>query len=107
MGWESRGNGRYYYRKVRYGDRVVSEYVGTGEPAEKALELAQEARAQAKRSRQDDQRTIQQADEADAELATLTDRLSRQIVEALERAGFHRHNGQWRRRRNARAQHGH
>ena len=30
MGWEKRGNGLYYYRKKRMGQRVVSEYMGTG-----------------------------------------------------------------------------
>ena len=30
MGWETRGNGTYYYRKVRRGGRVCSEYVGRG-----------------------------------------------------------------------------
>lgn len=34
MGWETRSGHRYYYRKRRDGDRVVSEYVGTGELAE-------------------------------------------------------------------------
>lgn len=30
MGLEWRGNGSYYHRKVRRGDRVASEYVGGG-----------------------------------------------------------------------------
>ena len=39
MGWETRGNGKYYYRKRRIGDKVVSEYVGTGPGAELIAEL--------------------------------------------------------------------
>ncbi|MFN2514559.1 MAG: hypothetical protein ABR568_24515, partial [Pyrinomonadaceae bacterium] len=34
MGWEQRGNNRYYYRKEREGPRVKSVYVGRGEIAQ-------------------------------------------------------------------------
>ena len=30
MGWETRGNNTYYYRKRRVGPSVVSEYAGSG-----------------------------------------------------------------------------
>lgn len=30
MAWEMRGRGFYYYRKHRIGNRVFSEYIGTG-----------------------------------------------------------------------------
>ena len=33
MGWEERGNNIYYYRKVRDGETVRSEYVGSGQLA--------------------------------------------------------------------------
>ncbi len=33
MGWERRGSSQYYYRKIRRGRCVVSEYVGSGELA--------------------------------------------------------------------------
>jgi len=39
MGWEERGNGIYYYRKIRDGDTVRSEYVGNGPLARIASEL--------------------------------------------------------------------
>ncbi|MBX7253223.1 MAG: hypothetical protein K1X50_14675 [Candidatus Promineofilum sp.] len=51
MGWETRGNGTYYYRKARDGGRVVSEYIGAGMLAEAYAELDAEARAAAASSR--------------------------------------------------------
>jgi predicted negative regulator of RcsB-dependent stress response len=33
MGWEQRGNNRYFYRKERDGSQVKSVYVGRGEIA--------------------------------------------------------------------------
>ena len=36
MGWEKRGNNKYYYRKKREGKRVISIYFGKGEKAKKA-----------------------------------------------------------------------
>jgi hypothetical protein len=39
MGWEQRGNNRYYYRKVRDGSRVKSVHVGRGEIAYMVAQL--------------------------------------------------------------------
>ncbi|MHC4093345.1 MAG: hypothetical protein ACYSVY_24255 [Planctomycetota bacterium] len=103
MGWETRRNGRYFYRKRRYGRRVVSEYVGTGPIAEIVADLAEADREEARHRREEERRAIQQAEAADAELVQLCELLRQRTFAALERAGFHRHKGQWRRRRHARA----
>ncbi|NIM51380.1 MAG: hypothetical protein GTO22_19375, partial [Gemmatimonadales bacterium] len=56
MSWQQRGNRRYYYRKRRHGDRVISEYVGAGELAETAAaldDLEREIRRAQRRRRQE------------------------------------------------------
>ena len=41
MGWEQRGNHRYYYRKERQGSSVHSVYIGKGPLAESIAHLDQ------------------------------------------------------------------
>lgn len=80
MGWETRGNSRYYYRKRKVAGRVVSEYVGTGLHA--ARVVAQEAAAR------------------EAELDAFYDLTDALVGAALLNAGYHRHHrGEWRKQR--------
>jgi hypothetical protein len=44
MGWELRSGKRYFYKKWRVGDRVVSDYWGRNEMAELLAEDAEENR---------------------------------------------------------------
>jgi len=99
MGWESRGNGRYYYRKQRNGRRVVSKYVprslgflieilGTQERSERKRFL-QEAKATRDRL----QAAAKEVDKIGEWVRLLTE-------QTLIDNGFHRHKGQWRRKRN-------
>ena len=64
MGLERRGNGRYFYRKVRCGDRVSSEYVGTGLVAA----VLAEQHETAQRERRAERRAIEQVEVADRAL---------------------------------------
>ncbi len=102
MGWETRGeHGPYYARSRREGGRVVREYVGTGEVAE-LIAYADEAtrrerRAKAERRREDLERAREMARtgegvDAAAEILARTEMVA---------AGWHRHKGEWRRRRDA------
>ena len=45
MGWETRGNKRFYYRKVRVGNRVRSAYCGSGARGELAAMEDQQRRS--------------------------------------------------------------
>ena len=101
MAWERRGDGLYYYRSVRDRGRVRKEYVGRGEIAEviahadEAIRKSREARAER------DRRDLERAQG----LATCADGLD-EAAEILARAemvaaGYHRHKGEWRRRRDA------
>lgn len=99
MGWETRGNGRYYYRKRRVGDSVVSEYVGRGPFAEleAALDLVEQAEREAER-----QRWLREIT-ADRELAREIDRVCKMITAVCNATlllnGYHTHKGQWRKAR--------
>ena len=99
MGWETRGNGRYYYRKVRDGGRVRSEYIGAGLAAEMLAEVDEFDRQ--RRQLEDEGRRA----EVDAErhtAATLAevDRMVQDLTAAaLIAAGYHAHRRQWRRQR--------
>lgn len=99
MGWEKRGDGLYYYRKKRVGDRVLSEYVGTGLLAEAIADLDARARLrreldrQVRRERREDILDIARAgDDAQAVILTLTRAW-------LLAQGYHTHKREWRLRR--------
>jgi len=99
MGWEKRRGKEYYYRKRRIGDRVLSEYVGTGPAAEAAAaideleRLAQEEERQLFRQERERQRAIDGA----VDRACL---LARHLIHAaLLLNGYHMHRGEWRKRR--------
>ncbi len=101
MAWEKRGNREYYYQKRREGDRVISEYIGSGRFAlliAKKNKLEQERRWQKRIAER-------AAHDADRALVREVDRISR-LVQTLTAAvlltnGYHTHKGQWRKRRGA------
>ena len=100
MAWEQRrGDGLYYYRSVRDGGRVRKEYVGRGEIAEviaHADETIRQSRAaRAEREREDLEGARGLATAAD-ELHEAAETLARAELVA---AGYHRHKGEWRLRR--------
>ncbi len=99
MGWETRGNGRYYYRKVRDGGRVRSEYVGAGLVAEALAGLDALGRDSAAVDRAAWAATVQAErvnDEAIAAAVNMAEALTAAVLIA---AGYHTHRRQWRRQR--------
>ncbi len=99
MGWERRGSSQYYYRKVRRGRRVVSEYVGAGEFAIFTALLDEEQRAERQEQQEAERRRREEAYQIDHELAQIDDALRSLTAAMLEQAGYHRHKGQWRKQR--------
>ena len=97
MSWERRAAKRYYYRKYRQGDRVLSEYVGAGQPAElaAALDAAQRQWRQAECDRWASRRAL------DARIDELCDLTHALACALLLAAGYRTHKGQWRKKRHA------
>ncbi len=99
MAMEQRNGRPYYYRKMRIGGRVHSVYAGSGDlatlwalmDAEKREE--QSAEREAMKAEEDRER------EEERGVADWFDRVEAAADAAMFAAGFHRHKGQWRRRR--------
>ena len=102
MGWERRGTGQYYYRKRRIGSRVVSEYVGAGDFAIFASMLDEEEREERRLQREAEMAQRRDTEVMTARVSRLADLLGLAADAALEQAGYHKHKGQWRRRRHGR-----
>ena len=100
MSWEYRGNNKYYYRKKRLGNRIVSEYVGRGEVAEMiaASDVMNRNRRKTERHRaesviQDLSRTFMYSDRLVEEYDNKVDTV---VKTHLILNGYHQHKGEWR-----------
>lgn len=89
----------YYYRKVRDGDAVRSEYVGCGTFAEAIAQIDRAERCKREMKRQQN-REERRAVKAEARRIDDTiRRITRLTHAALLVSGFHTHKGQWRKKR--------
>lgn len=99
MGWEKRGNRRYYYVKRRRSGRVISNYFGRGPLAEE-LATINELDRQERDLEQRQWQAERQAQQAlDRQLQHITRLLADLQAATLLAHGCHTHRRQWRNRR--------
>ena len=100
MGWEQRNGKSYYYRKIRQGRRVISEYVGAGEFAELLLELDSFDRAEKTYSKSIWKNQKDEVKNLEKNINQLVIIFRGMTRASLLTSGYHPHKGQWRRNRN-------
>ena len=101
MGWEQRGNNRYFYRKERDGSQVKSVFVGRGEIAHMVAQLQSSSPLLERFARSMKSPQQVQQEKAEAALEQASDLIELITQASLLSAGFHTHKRQWRRMRNA------
>ena len=100
MSWESReGRGRYYTRTRRVDGRVVRRYVGKGLVGEYAAFLDAESRARRAAEALALTRDRERLTPLDDVSVAYDDGCKLLLAATLAAAGYHRHQGSWRRRR--------
>lgn len=99
MAWEQRGNNWYYYRKVRKGRQVVSEYIGTGEVAKLIHILDESDREEARMEQNKWKKMKEENQEVDMEIRKLNQTIRTLVMATLLVSGYHSHKGQWRKKR--------
>lgn len=99
MAWEERGNNKYYYRKKKIDGRVISEYVGRGVRAQKIALIDLTMR----KDRKEERRNIRQQKEKfclfNNQVIQMSSLVNQMVGGFLIISGFHKHKGQWRRKR--------
>jgi hypothetical protein len=99
MAWERRGSNLYYYQSERIDGRVRKKYVGAGDVAQaiahadESIRGSRAAHSERARVEFEEAKTLASAGEELCEAAEIL------AVAQLVAAGYHRHKGQWRRRR--------
>jgi hypothetical protein len=100
MGWEQRGNNRYYYHKERDGSRVKSVYVGRGEIALMISQIQSTSPLLERTARSTTSQEGLKSESAKAAFEQASDLVRLITQAALLSAGFHTLKRQWRKRRN-------
>jgi hypothetical protein len=99
MGWEERNGRYYYYDKVRENGRVVSRYIGKG-LASKVIEATNEANRFEREEMREERRRQKALDrEIDLTIRGLSAQAKTLTETVLVVSGYHKHKGQWRRKR--------
>ncbi len=99
MGWEQRNGRSYYFRKVREGGRVRSEYMGAGLLAQLSAEEDDDKRRERNAQRATDRATRHAEAQIDRQLAGVESAIAAMTHDTLLAAGYHQHKGQWRKKR--------
>jgi hypothetical protein len=96
MGWESRGNRLYYYRKRREGQRVVSEYLGTGMTASLIAELDNEDYLERAYNATEWKKQRNEQKGLERNLDNVQESINSVVRAVMLTSGYHAHKGQWR-----------
>jgi hypothetical protein len=99
MSWEHRRGRFYYYRKLRAGGRVRSQYVGAGIVAQICAGNDDDKRRHRMAQRAADRATRQVEAQIDRQLAGVESAIATVTRATLLAAGYHKHKGQWRKKR--------
>ena len=99
MGWKTINGHRYYYKSKRVGGRVESTYFGAGESGSLMAELAAMDRLDKAAERQEQQAEREESDAEERAIAEWFDHVQAVADAVMVEAGFHKHRGQWRRKR--------
>jgi hypothetical protein len=99
MGWKTIDGRRYYYKSEREGGRIKTTYFGAGESGLLISLLEREDRAEREAER-DERRAEREENRAEEKaVADWYDDVQAVADAAMIAAGFHKHKGQWRRKR--------
>ena len=99
MGWKTINGRRYYYKSERDGGRVKTTYFGAGESGLLISLMASEDRAEREAEREQRQAERDESEAEEEAVAELFDGVQAVANAAMIAAGYHKHKGQWRRKR--------
>jgi hypothetical protein len=99
MGWKTINERRYYYKSRRAGRRVKSDYLGSGESVALLAELYALDRLDRAAEREELRAEREESDAEELAVAEWFDDVQAVADAAMAEAGFHKHRGQWRRKR--------
>lgn len=96
MGWEYRGNRLYYYRKKREGQRVVSEYIGSGMTASLIAEMDNDDYLERAYSATEWKKQRNEQKRIESNMDKVQECVNSVVRAVFLTSGYHAHKGQWR-----------
>jgi hypothetical protein len=99
MGWKTINGRRYYYKSERVGGKVRSRYLGAGEFASIMAQIDASERLEQAAERGAEREQTEEASEEERAITQWFDDVQAAADAAMTEVGFHKHRGQWRRRR--------
>ena len=99
MAWKTINGRRYYYKSERAGGRVKSIYFGAGESGTLMAEMVALERLERAADREQLREDRQDSEAEETAVSEWFDGVQAVADAAIIAAGFHKHKGQWRRKR--------
>jgi hypothetical protein len=99
MGWKTINGRRYFYKSEREGGRVKSTYFGAGESGSLMAAWIALERLERAEEREWLREEREESDAAEWTISDWFDDVQAVADAAMVAAGFHKHKGQWRRKR--------
>jgi hypothetical protein len=99
MGWKTINGRRYFYKSERQGGRVKTTYFGAGESGLLISRMEAIDREEKEETRKQPQAEREEFDAEEKAVAEWFERVQDAANTAMVAAGFHKHKGQWRRKR--------